>query len=378
MHAVFARRAALLALAALPVVTTGCVTVNTRKEQGAAAGAVAGAAAGALIGRANGSTARGAIIGAVLGGTAGAVIGHQMDQRARELQQNIAGARVERVGEGILVTFESGLLYDFNSADVKPTAQANLRELARNFTKYGDTELLIVGHTDSVGTAAYNASLSQRRADAAAAFLAAQGVPRARLRTEGKGPAEPVARNDSENGRSQNRRVEVAIFASESLKQRARQQAGDPAAAAAGRDRRPRASVGRPSAGAAACGWSGAGARRPRLLCAHATSEAPPAAAAPPIATPPASVAAAPRPPRSPRRLRPLVDGAVDYAGSSRRPRSPWRRPFHRTPPIARGPHRRLLGRFVCRSRGSRSSRPPRSTCCPPTRRSRRATPRGA
>ncbi len=227
MHRSLARRTALLSLVALPALGTGCVTVNTRKEQGAAAGAVAGAAAGALIGRANGSTARGAIIGAVLGGTAGAVIGHQMDQRAKELQQNIAGARVERVGEGILVTFESGLLYDFNSSAVKPTAQANLRELARNFTKYGDTELLIVGHTDAVGSADYNASLSQRRADAAAAYLTSQGVPRGRVRTEGRGLAEPVAGNDTETGRAQNRRVEVAIYASESLKQRARQQAGD-------------------------------------------------------------------------------------------------------------------------------------------------------
>ncbi len=225
MNASYARRRALLALVALPTLATGCITVNNRKQQGAATGAVAGAAAGALIGRANGSTARGAIIGAVLGGTAGAVIGHQMDQRAKELQQNIAGARVERVGEGILVTFESGLLYDFNSTSVKPAAQTNLRELARNFTKYGDTELLIVGHTDAVGSADYNASLSQRRADAAAAYLASQGVPRARVRTEGRGLAEPVAGNDTEAGRAQNRRVEVAIFASEALKQRARQQA---------------------------------------------------------------------------------------------------------------------------------------------------------
>jgi outer membrane protein OmpA-like peptidoglycan-associated protein len=223
-----ARRLSLVALAAAPLASsvTGCATINTNKEQGAAAGAVAGAAAGALIGRANGSTARGAIIGAVLGGTAGAVIGHQMDQRAKELRQNIAGARVERVGEGILVTFESGLLYDYNSAAVKPTAQANLRELARSFTKYGDTELLIVGHTDARGDDAYNQGLSQRRADAAAAYLQSQGVPRARVRTEGRGEAEPVAANDTEAGQAQNRRVEVAIFASETLKQRARQQAG--------------------------------------------------------------------------------------------------------------------------------------------------------
>lgn len=225
-----ARRAALLSLIALPALGTACAsiqnTLNSDKERGAAIGAATGAVAGGLIGRANGSTARGAIIGAVLGGTAGAVIGHQMDQRAKELQQNIPGARVERVGEGIIVTFASGLLYDFNSADVKPTAQGNLRELATNFSKYPDTELLIVGHTDSVGTAEYNAALSQRRADAAAAYLESQRVPRARVRTAGKGATEPVAANDTEAGRAQNRRVEVAIYASEALKARARQQAG--------------------------------------------------------------------------------------------------------------------------------------------------------
>jgi outer membrane protein OmpA-like peptidoglycan-associated protein len=230
MHPTIARRTALLSLAALSTLGTACAsiqkTINSDKERGAAIGAATGAVAGGLIGRANGSTARGAIIGAVLGGTAGAVIGHQMDQRAKELQQNIPGAVVERVGEGIIVTFASGLLYDFNRADVKPTAQNNLRELASNFTKYPDTELLVVGHTDSVGTAEYNATLSQRRADAASAYLVGQGVPQARVRTAGKGEAEPVAANDTETGRSQNRRVEVAIYASDALKSRARQQVG--------------------------------------------------------------------------------------------------------------------------------------------------------
>ena len=223
-----ARRALLAAvtLATGAATLAGCASLNTNKEQGAAIGAATGAAAGALIGRANGSTARGAIIGAVVGGAAGGIIGHQMDQRAKELQQNIKGARVERVGEGILVTFESGLLYDFNSDAVKPTAQANLRELAQSFTKYPDTELLVVGHTDGAGDDAYNQRLSERRAQAAAQYLVAQGVPSARIRTNGKGEAEPVAPNDTEANMAQNRRVEVAIFASEQLKTRARQQAG--------------------------------------------------------------------------------------------------------------------------------------------------------
>jgi outer membrane protein OmpA-like peptidoglycan-associated protein len=124
------------------------------------------------------------------------------------------------------VTFASGLLYDFNSSGVKPAAQTNLQQLAANFTKYGDTELMVVGHTDSVGGHDYNVALSQRRADAAAAYLRTQGVPAARIRTAGKGEMEPVALNDSEAGRSQNRRVEVAIYASEALKARAQRQAG--------------------------------------------------------------------------------------------------------------------------------------------------------
>lgn len=218
-----------MALAALGPLA-GCASVkqvlDTDKGRGGAIGAAAGAVTGGLIGRANGSTARGAILGAVVGGAAGAIIGHQMDQRAKTLQQNIPGATVERVGEGILVTFASGLLYDFNSDAVKPTAQANLRELAQNFSKYPDTDLLIVGHTDSVGSAAYNQQLSLRRADAAAAYLEAQGVPAARVRTEGKGEAEPVATNATDTGRSQNRRVEVAIYADDALKARARQEAG--------------------------------------------------------------------------------------------------------------------------------------------------------
>jgi outer membrane protein OmpA-like peptidoglycan-associated protein len=157
---------------------TGCASLNN-KERGAVIGAATGAAAGGLIGRSNGSTSRGAIIGAVVGGAAGAVIGHQMDQQAKEIQQNIPGAVVERVGEGIQVTFASGLLYDFDSDVVRGEAGTNLRKLAESLSKYPDTELLIAGHTDSQGDESYNQRLSERRAAAAAAYLANQGVGRA-------------------------------------------------------------------------------------------------------------------------------------------------------------------------------------------------------
>ena len=195
------------------------------KERGAIVGAATGAAAGGLIGRANGSTARGAIIGAAVGGTAGAIIGHQMDQQAKELEQNIPNARVERVGEGIQVTFNSGLLYDFDSDRVKPAAADNLRELARSLDKYPNSDLLIVGHTDDVGSDSYNQALSERRAEAAAQYLAGQGVARSRVRTKGLGESEPVVPNDGEAGRERNRRVEVAIYANEAGRSEAKRQA---------------------------------------------------------------------------------------------------------------------------------------------------------
>jgi outer membrane protein OmpA-like peptidoglycan-associated protein len=214
---------ALPALAALAAISA-CASLS-QKEKGAIIGAASGAAVGGVVGNANGSTAKGAIIGAAVGGAAGAVIGHQMDQQAKELEQNIPGAIVERVGEGIQVTFESGLLYDFDSDVVRPEARRNLDELARSFEKYPDTDLLIVGHTDSVGTDAYNRSLSERRAAAAKRYLTAQGVAVGRIRTAGRGETEPVAANDSENGRQQNRRVEVAIYANEQLREDAKRQA---------------------------------------------------------------------------------------------------------------------------------------------------------
>ncbi|MDF1505686.1 OmpA family protein [Roseisolibacter sp. H3M3-2] len=229
MHAtnVRLRRSALvLSAAAVALSGTGCASLNN-KERGAIIGAATGAAAGGLVGRSNGSTSRGAIIGAAVGGAAGAIIGHQMDQRAKQLEQNIPGARVERVAEGILVTFESGLLFDFDSDVLRDAARTNLRELAANFSRYPDTDLLVVGHTDSQGEDAYNQRLSERRAAAAATYLTSQGVPRTRIRTSGRGEAEPVAQNDSDANRQANRRVEVAITASEAAKTQAQRQAGN-------------------------------------------------------------------------------------------------------------------------------------------------------
>jgi len=214
---------AAIVLALSSVFIAGCASLN-KKEKGAIIGAGTGATVGGLIGRANGSTAKGAIIGAAVGGTIGAVIGHQMDQQAKELKQNIPGAVVERVGEGIQVTFASGLLFDFDSDRVRAEAAQNLRNLASSLDKYPNTDLLIVGHTDSVGTDSYNQVLSERRARATASYLASQGVSNARLRTSGRGETEPVEPNSTDDGRQKNRRVEVAIYASEAYRNQLRSQ----------------------------------------------------------------------------------------------------------------------------------------------------------
>jgi outer membrane protein OmpA-like peptidoglycan-associated protein len=211
-------------LAALMLVGgSGCASMN-KATKGAVIGAAAGGAAGAVIGNQTGSTTRGAIIGAAVGGAAGALIGHQMDQRAKEIQQNVPGAIVERVGEGIQVTFPSGLLFDFDSDVVRSSAATNLNELARNLSKYGDSNLMIAGHTDAVGSSDYNQGLSERRARAAARYLTAQGVT-TYIATVGLGEREPIASNTTEAGRQQNRRVEIAIYASAALQENARRQA---------------------------------------------------------------------------------------------------------------------------------------------------------
>jgi outer membrane protein OmpA-like peptidoglycan-associated protein len=125
---------------------------------------------------------------------------------------------VARVGEGIAVTFASGLLYDFDSDRIRAEAAQNLRNLAASLDKYPNTDLLIVGHTDSQGPDSYNWDLSERRSRSAADYLAAQGVARTRLRTAGRGETEPIATNDTDTGQQQNRRVEVAIYASEAYR----------------------------------------------------------------------------------------------------------------------------------------------------------------
>lgn len=207
---------------------TACQSLNTQQEKGTVIGAAGGAAIGAAVGKATGSTARGAVIGAVVGGAAGAIIGHQMDQKAKEIQATVAGAEVTRVGEGLVVTFESGLMFDFDSDKLRSESKKNLDNLASSLANFGDSKLLLVGHTDSQGSDEYNLDLSRRRADAVAVYLESRGVSTTRVQTSGRGETEPVASNDTDPGRQQNRRVEVAIYASDKMKAEAKALADKP------------------------------------------------------------------------------------------------------------------------------------------------------
>jgi outer membrane protein OmpA-like peptidoglycan-associated protein len=205
----------IIALSAA-LLLTGCSASNTVK--GGAIGAGAGAIIGGLIGKATGNTAAGAIIGAAVGGTAGALIGNYMDRQAEEMQRDIQNAKIERVGEGIKITFDSGILFQTNSSDLQTAAKSNIESLAKILNKYEDTNILIEGHTDSTGSAEYNQALSERRAESVASFAKSLGVAGARFSTVGYGKMQPVASNTTPDGRQANRRVEVAIFANDKLK----------------------------------------------------------------------------------------------------------------------------------------------------------------
>lgn len=167
----------------------------------------------------------GAIIGGAVGGTAGGLIGKRMDKQAAEIQNAIPSAEVVREGEGIIVKFDSGILFDFDSANLKTQAKDNVKSLASSLNQYPNTEIKIIGHTDNKGTETYNMGLSERRAAAVKAYAVSQGVPSSRLTTVGKGFSEPIGDNTTEAGRAANRRVEVVIVADETLKKEAASQA---------------------------------------------------------------------------------------------------------------------------------------------------------
>jgi outer membrane protein OmpA-like peptidoglycan-associated protein len=194
-----------------------CASMN-KTEQGAIIGAGGGAVVGGVIGKLAGNTLLGALIGAAVGGAAGAYIGSYMDRQAAEIRRDLEGARVDRVGEGIKITFESGLLFDVDKFGLRPVSRDNLDKLAVILNKYADTNVLIEGHTDSTGADDYNLRLSRERARSVKNYLATLEVSAPRITTQGYGETQPIASNDTAEGRQANRRVDVAIMANDKLK----------------------------------------------------------------------------------------------------------------------------------------------------------------
>lgn len=228
------KKISILALAIAMITTsvfTGCESVkNTNQTQrGAAIGAVGGAVIGGILGNnlgKGGNGALGAVLGGVVGGVAGGVIGNKMDKQAREIDNALPGAEVVRVGEGIkLVLGENAVRFDTNKATLTPTAKANLDKLVPVFTQYPDTDIVIYGYTDSTGSAEYNLKLSGERAASVKNYLSAKGLKATRFQTTGLGTADPIASNETVDGRSQNRRVEFAITANEKMKADAEKEA---------------------------------------------------------------------------------------------------------------------------------------------------------
>ncbi|HEX9654995.1 MAG TPA: OmpA family protein [bacterium] len=220
------KKAVILLLSAALLFTTSMGCAWSNKAKGGAIGAGAGAVAGGVIGHVAGNTALGAIIGAAVGGTAGVIIGNHMDKQAEEMRRDLQNAKIERIGEGIKITFDSGILFVTNSSELQYVARTNIESLVKILNKYPDTNILIEGDTDNTGTNEYNQKLSERRAQAVADYQNSLGVAGSRISTVGLGETNAIASNDTDAGRQQNRRVEVAIFANDKLKDAAQSQAG--------------------------------------------------------------------------------------------------------------------------------------------------------
>ncbi|WP_304140587.1 OmpA family protein [Mesoflavibacter zeaxanthinifaciens] len=203
---------------------TNCNAVKNanNKQKGAVIGATSGAVLGAIIGNnvgKGGNGELGAVIGGVVGGTAGVLIGKKMDKQAQEIEQEIPGAQVERVDDGIVVTFDenSGVYFDTEKYNINAASQATLNKLIGVFKEYPDTNLLVVGHTDSSGSDDYNMTLSKNRAYAVTNYLTSNGISGTRLTTNWFGETQPMHDNSTAEGRAKNRRVNIAILPNEKM-----------------------------------------------------------------------------------------------------------------------------------------------------------------
>ena len=211
------RGSVLLLVIVLAVSMAGCKTMN-KSQKGAVIGGTSGGVVGGVIGRSVGNTAMGAIIGATVGGVGGAVIGRQMDKQAEEIAKEMGDAEVIREGEGIVIKFQEQILFAYDRSDLNANAKASLDKLRTTLLKYPETNITVIGHTDSKGTRKYNQTLSESRANSVATYTSQNGIDNNRLTTIGKGETDPIATNETAEGSASNRRVEFVITANEKMK----------------------------------------------------------------------------------------------------------------------------------------------------------------
>lgn len=214
----------VITIACAAMLFSGCASMN-KTQKGAAVGVAAGGAMGAVIGKATGNTALGAIIGATVGGATGAVIGNKMDKQAKEIEQTVPDAKVERVGEGIVVEFSSAVLFGFDKSNLSAEAKTNLDKLVKVLNTYPDTDIQVQGHTDNSGSESYNKKLSVRRASAVSDYLRTNGIATNRVSIIGYGETVPKYDNATADGQTKNRRVEFLISANEKMKAEAEKEA---------------------------------------------------------------------------------------------------------------------------------------------------------
>lgn len=235
MNSIYKKISVFVLAALLSISFTGCEAVNNanQKQKGAVIGATGGAILGAILGNnlgKGGNSELGAVLGGVIGGGAGVLIGNSMDKQAQKIEQEIPGATVERIDDGIVVTFDenSGVYFDTNKHELKAESIATLNKLAGVLAEFPDTNVLVVGHTDATGPRAFNMTLSEQRAKSVTNyFTASKGLGSARFTTKWFGPDNPIADNSTVEGRSQNRRVNVVIVPNEKMQNDAKRQAGE-------------------------------------------------------------------------------------------------------------------------------------------------------
>jgi outer membrane protein OmpA-like peptidoglycan-associated protein len=224
-NAIFNFFLVVVLIGALAAITGSLGCSSSRTKKGADAEGAAGATIGGRIGGASSDAAKGAVSGGTSGALGGGLISRYMDEQAKELAQ-VQGAATERLGDKIRVTWDSAILFDFDSAMLKTDAQQNIGKMGEVFQKYPDTDIVIAGHTDNKGAEDYNLKLSERRAASVKNYLVGMGVDPSRLQTVGFGEMKPIASNETEEGRLKNRRVEIDIRANEALRERAAKEQG--------------------------------------------------------------------------------------------------------------------------------------------------------